>query len=96
MKGIASDNLDVRIVLSELPVERHPLAASFNEMLDQLQASFARLRDFSADIAHELRTPVTNLTTETQVALSKARGVAAYQDVLYSNLEELERMGKPR
>lgn len=94
MKGVSSDNLDVRIALADVPAELEPLVTSFNEMLNQLQTSFSRLRDFSADIAHELRTPVTNLTTETQVALSKTRDVDAYKDVLYSNLEELERMSK--
>ena len=49
---------------------------------------------FSADIAHELRTSVTNLSTQTQVALTQARDVDAYREVLYSSLEELERLGK--
>lgn len=94
MNSVSSENLDVRIASTEVPAELESLVTSFNDMLDQLQASFVRLREFSADIAHELRTPVTNLTTETQVALSKVRSVDAYQEVLYSNLEELERMGK--
>lgn len=94
VRGITSEQLHVRIEPSAVPVELQHLVVSFNLMLDQLQESFQRLSHFSADIAHELRTPVTNLTTQTQVALSKPRPVEAYQEVLYSSLEELERMGK--
>ncbi len=94
VRGITSEHLHVRLAPEAVPIELDPLATSFNGMFDQLQSSFARLSNFSADIAHELRTPVTNLTTQTQVALSKLRDVEAYREVLYSSLEELERMGK--
>lgn len=94
VRGITSERLHVRLEPVEVPIELDPLVASFNQMLDQLQASFTRLTHFTADIAHELRTPVTSLTTQTQVALSQPRDTAAYQEVLYSNLEELERMAK--
>lgn len=94
MRGITSAHLHVRLDARESPIELDPLVGSFNAMLDELQASFARLRHFSADIAHELRTPVTNLTTSTQVALSKARDPEAYSEVLYASLEELDRMAK--
>jgi two-component system heavy metal sensor histidine kinase CusS len=70
------------------------LAGSFNAMLEHIEQDFRRLSNFSADIAHELRTPVTNLTTQTQVLLSQSRGADAYREVLYSNLEEYERMAK--
>ena len=94
VRGITSENLHVRLDPLDAPLELEPLINSFNQMLDQLQASFERLTHFSADIAHELRTPVTNLTTQTQVALSRAREPLAYREVLYSSLEELDRMGK--
>src|SRR3546814_15588448 len=63
-------------------------------MLERLENVFRRLSDFSGDIAHELRTPVTNLKTQTEVALSQARSVEQYREILYSNLEEYERMAK--
>ncbi len=94
VRGITSEHLDIRLNPAEMPSELGPLVVSFNEMLDQLETSFTRLTHFTSDIAHELRTPVTNLTTQTQVALSKARDPYAYREVLYSSLEELERMGK--
>lgn len=56
--------------------------------------SQATLSNFSADIAHELRTPVTNLVTQTQVALNQYRSAEEYREILYSNLEEFERMGR--
>ena len=55
---------------------------------------FSRLSFFSADIAHELRTPITNLTTQTEVILSRKRTNENYTDILYSHLEEYERMSK--
>lgn len=94
VRGITSEHLHVRLDPGAVPLELDPLVTAFNTMLDQLQASFTRLTHFSADIAHELRTPVTNLTTQTQVALSKPREPDVYREVLYSSLEELERMAK--
>jgi two-component system heavy metal sensor histidine kinase CusS len=68
------------------------LATSFDEMLDRLEDSFARLSRFSTDIAHELRTPLNNLMGETEVALSKTRTVEEYQHILESSLEEYTRL----
>ncbi len=52
-------------------------------MLARLEEAFRRLAEFSSDIAHELRTPVSNLTTQTQVALSRARSDAEYREILH-------------
>ncbi|MEO5732807.1 MAG: heavy metal sensor histidine kinase [Rubrivivax sp.] len=89
---IDSEALHLRLDPSPTPAELQPLVKSFNAMLERLQQSFVRLSDFSADIAHELRTPVTNLTTQTQVMLSKPRGADDYRELAYSSLEELDRM----
>ena len=93
MREVTSARLDVRLDPAKVPIELADLVASFNAMLQRIEESFRRLSNFSADIAHELRTPVTNLATQTQVALSRARGSDDYREVLYSNLEEYERMG---
>ncbi|VDY06856.1 sensory histidine kinase in two-component regulatory system with CusR, senses copper ions (fragment) [Thiomonas sp. Bio17B3] len=93
MREMTTERLHTRLDPKHVPVELVDLAAAFNAMLTRIEQGFARLRNVSADIAHELRTPVTNLTTQTQVALSKARDVDAYREILYSNLEEFERMG---
>jgi len=77
-----------------VPRELSDLAVSFNEMLRRVDESFRRLANFNADIAHELRTPITNLMTQTQVSLSRARTVDEYREILYSNMEEYERMAQ--
>jgi len=91
---ISSDQLHTRISPEEVPVELAELAVSFNEMLDRIEESFRRLANFSADIAHELRTPVANLMTQTQVVLSGARSNEEYREILYSCLEEYERLAQ--
>ncbi len=91
---IHTGQLDQRIDATGLPQELHGLVQSFNLMVSRLQQSFARLSEFSADIAHELRTPLSNLLTQTEVSLSKARTIEQYQDLLYSNLEELARLAR--
>lgn len=91
---ITADRLDQRIEAGVIPLELAEIVSTLNAMLARLQASFDRLSDFSSDIAHELRTPVSNLLTQTQVMLSKARSLAEYQDVLASNVEELERLSR--
>src|SRR3546814_9755517 len=63
-------------------------------MLDRLETVFRRLSDFSSDIAHELRTLITNLKTQTEVALSQSRSLEQYREILYPNLVEYERMTK--
>ena len=92
MREIGSEHLDMRLDPDRVPRELADLVAAFNAMLVRIERGFERLRGVSADIAHELRTPVTNLRTQTQVALARTRDAEAYREVLYSNLEEFERM----
>jgi two-component system heavy metal sensor histidine kinase CusS len=75
-------------------LELQQLVSSFNAMLGRLDDAFVRLSDFSADIAHELRTPVSSLMTHTEVILSRKRDIGTYEDNLYSNLEDLKRMSR--
>ncbi len=91
---ISASELNTRLSPDTVPSELTDLAVSFNEMLERIEAAFQRLSNFSADIAHELRTPVTSLLTQTQVALSQSRGIDEYREILYSNIEEYERMAQ--
>lgn len=91
---ISASELDTRLDPDSVPIEITELANSFNDLLQRLEESFKRLSHFSADIAHELRTPVTNLMTQTQVAISQARSTEEYREILYSNMEEYERMAQ--
>ncbi len=92
--SISAEHLAERLPTTDLPPELKPLATAFNAMLARLDDSFRRLSEFSSDIAHELRTPISNLMTQTQVALSSARDKDAYKEILYSSLEEYERMAQ--
>lgn len=91
---VTASHLDYRLAMDSIPVELEELVETLNAMLARLEASFQRLSDFSSDLAHELRTPVSNLMTQTQVALSQPRSADAYLDVLYSNLEEFDRLAR--
>ncbi len=93
-RRVSTTRLGERIDTRDLPHELLGLAEAFNDMLARLHDSFQRLSDFSSDLAHELRTPVSNLLTETQVMLSKARNTETYREVLASNAEELERLAR--
>ena len=92
--AVTAHRLDFRLPENAVPVELASLAGSLNDMLARLEESFHRLSDFSSDIAHELRTPVSNLLTQTQVTLSRARSAEEYREVLASNAEEFERMAR--
>jgi len=92
--GVTANRLDTRLSLDAVPVELAELAETLNEMLARLEDSFLRLKDFSSDLAHELRTPISNLMTQTQVALTRARSAAEYREVLASNAEEYERLAR--
>lgn len=91
-RRISSTNLRERIRAEGYPFELATLAATFNKMLDGLEDSFERISRFSADIAHDLRTPVNNIRGEAEVALARARTVDEYRDVLGSCLEEAVRL----
>jgi two-component system, OmpR family, heavy metal sensor histidine kinase CusS len=93
-RGISASHLQARIDATAQPLELTELVHAFNAMLGRLQDSFGRLSDFSSDLAHELRTPVSNLMTQTQVAVSKPRPADVYRETLYSNLEELNRLAR--
>jgi len=92
--AVTASRLDYRLPVDTVPAELAELAAALNDMLARLEDSFRRLKDFSSDLAHELRTPISNLMTETQVALTRTRSAAEYRDVLASNAEEYERLAR--
>src|SRR5271155_1213299 len=91
-RHISSTNLRERILAEGYPFELASLASTFNQMLDRLEESFERISRFSADIAHDLRTPVNNIRGEAEVALVRARTSSEYRDVIESCLEEAVRL----
>ena len=91
-RRISSTHLGERIRTEGYTFELASLAGTFNEMLDRLEDSFGRISTFSADIAHDLRTPVNNIRGEAEVALARARSIDEYRDALESSLEEAVRL----
>ena len=91
---VTVSQLHERIDAAQWPQELVSLARAFNGMLDRLEDSFNRLSQFSADLAHELHTPVNNLRGEAEVALSRAREANEYREVLASSLEEYDRLSR--
>jgi two-component system heavy metal sensor histidine kinase CusS len=89
---LSPSNRRQRLHSDELPEELHELATSFNGALERLDKAYERLESFNADVAHELRTPVSILIGQTQVALTRDRSVEQLQQTLQSNLEEFERL----
>ena len=89
---LAPPRLTGRLQLSPLPPELSQFVNSFNSILERVEQAYSRLESFNADVAHELRSPLTNLIGQTQVALTRGRSAEHYFEVLQSNLEELERL----
>lgn len=85
-------NLSQRLHTESLPIELADLALAFNGALNRLESAYKQLEAFNADVAHELRTPLTNLIGHTQVALSRRRGAGELEEVLQSNLEDLDQL----
>ncbi len=92
--GITADRLGNRLRLSDAPAELAELIHAFNAMLRRLDDSFRRLAQFSSDIAHDLRTPIANLVSGTEVMLSRRRSTEDYEALLGSHLEEYQRINR--
>jgi two-component system, OmpR family, heavy metal sensor histidine kinase CusS len=94
VERVGATHLDERVPAAGWPKEVQPLAIGFNRMLDRLENSFTRLSQFSADLAHELRTPIAILRGEAEGALIKARTSDEYRQVIESSLEEFQRLSR--
>jgi two-component system heavy metal sensor histidine kinase CusS len=93
-RRVTAHQLDERMPEESVPVEMAELAHDLNTMLARLQGDFQRLSEFSSDLAHELRTPISNLLTQTQVTLAQPREAHVFRDTLASNAEEFQRLGR--
>jgi len=91
---IGPTHLKERLAPTGWPRELRPLAVAFDEMLNRLDDSFTRLSQFSADLAHELRTPIANMLGEAQVALTRDRTAAEYRETIESTITECERLSR--
>ncbi len=92
MKRVQASYLQQRLDRDRWPKELDSMAAAFDEMLARLKESFERLSAFSADLAHELRTPIQNLRGEAEVALTRTRTAEEYREVIELSVEEYQRL----
>ena len=94
IRQISAENLSLRIPATGAKDEIRELASMFNDMLSRLEGSFLSQKRFIQDASHELKTPLTILKGELEVALKKARSSQEYASILQSNLEETNRISK--
>src|SRR4051812_35473228 len=92
LERIGPTQLDQRVGTRGWPRELQPMAVAFDHMLNRLEDSFTRLSQFSADLAHELRTPVANMLGEAEVSLTKDRAPEEYRAVIESCAAECNRL----
>jgi two-component system heavy metal sensor histidine kinase CusS len=88
------ERLDARIGAQDWPSDLQAVAHSFDAMMIRLQAAFEQLSQFSSDLAHEFRSPITNLVAAASVMLSRERCAAEYQETLAIMVDEGERLSR--
>ena len=92
LERIDPNHLNERLGRATWPRELQPVATAFDAMLARLENSFTRLSQFSADLAHELRTPISNIRGEAEVTLTRPRTPEHYRNVIESITGECERL----
>ena len=90
-RSITGSNLSSRLATLDTDDELKRLSDTLNEMLGRIEASFQRISQFTADASHELRTPISLIRTEAEIALRKSRDEREYQESLSHILKEAER-----
>lgn len=94
VEGIDEENLSERLPVQEPRGEVDRLSAVINHMLDRLQRAFDAQRRFSSDVSHEIRSPLTALRGQIEVALRRDRQAGEYREVLVDSLAEVLRLAK--
>lgn len=94
VRQVTAAGLGERLGAKPWPMELAALAGEFDRMLERLDDSFNRLSQFTADAAHEFRTPLNNLLGATSLLLSRERSNAEYREALEAHLEQYERLNR--
>lgn len=92
MQRVGASGLAERVGQHSWPSELADMAGAFDIMLGQLSEAFQRLSQFSADAAHEFRTPLNNLMVSTSFLLTQNRENEEYRQAMVANLSEFERL----
>ncbi|MFN3412889.1 MAG: heavy metal sensor histidine kinase [Thermoanaerobaculum sp.] len=94
VQHVSASDLQVRVADHHYPRELRSLVQAFNGLLERLEKAFGDLASYSANLAHELRTPLAVLRGEIEVALLGNRTEGEYRAVLESALDELDRLAR--
>ena len=89
---ISTERLGERLSLQRPAAELQPWIDQFNGLMDRVESAYRQLEAFNADVAHEMRTPLTSLIGKTEIALTRERSAQELAETLQSNLEELQRI----
>ncbi|MFL9882469.1 heavy metal sensor histidine kinase [Paraburkholderia agricolaris] len=92
--GVTVNRLNTRIAVARVPSELEALVNALNAMLERVDRGFQHLSRFTADLAHDMRTPLGNMRGATEVALARPRSTEEYESLLASNLEECDRLAR--
>jgi heavy metal sensor kinase len=90
-RDVSGTNLNRRLPTLKTGDELQRLTETLNEMLDRIESAFERIAQFTADASHELRTPVSLIRTEAELALRRSRTETEYKESLRQILHEAER-----
>ena len=91
-RSITAERLSDRLPIANPNDELGRLAAVFNDTLGRLESSFDQMRRFTADVSHEVRTPLTAIRTVGEVGLRERRSEPSYRGIISSMLEEADRL----
>ncbi|MFL9868667.1 heavy metal sensor histidine kinase [Paraburkholderia fungorum] len=91
---VTVNRLDTRITVARVPSELDALVNALNAMLERVDRGFQHLSRFTADLAHDMRTPLANMRGAAEVALARPRSTDEYESLLASNLEECDRLAR--
>lgn len=94
IKQISSENLKERVPNPHTKDELEELANTFNSLLNRISLAFVRERQFLADVAHQLKTPIATVKSNIEVTLSKSRNITEYKNVLDETLLDINKLAK--
>ncbi len=92
--SITAHSRSIRLIDHHDAAELEGLVVAFNAVLDRLETAYRQIEAFSANVAHELRTPLATLVSGSQVMLSRDRTASELKEAIASNLEELQQMSQ--